>query len=124
MNNKVPPAVCSPARTMVKRVVVSGEQRVVRKSAPRRIVEEKSRQHAAAVPYALSPDNIDPEILVDGTTQVRVKVLQERTIVAKRDWAVVKGFRRGVSDNMRECLQARYYKQLYESVLKRLTPRD
>ena len=38
------------------------------------------------------PDDIDPEILVNGITQVRVKVLQERTIVAKRDWAVVKEF--------------------------------
>ena len=38
------------------------------------------------------PDNIDPEILVNGTTQVKVKVLQARTIVKKRDWAVVKGF--------------------------------
>ena len=52
------------------------------------------------------PDDIDPEILVNGTTQVRVKVLQERTIVAKRYWVVVKGFRRGVSNNTRECLQA------------------
>ena len=72
------------------------------------------------------PDNINPEILVNGTTQVRVKVLQERTIVKKRDWVVVKGFLRGASDNMRECLQARYYEQLYEPVFKykRLTPRD
>jgi len=72
------------------------------------------------------PADIDPEILINGTTQVRVKVLQERTIVSKRDWAVVKGFRKGVCDNMRECLQARYYEQLYEPVFKykRLTPRD
>ena len=38
------------------------------------------------------PDSIDPEILVNETTQIRVKVLQESTIVKKRDWAMVKGF--------------------------------
>ena len=46
------------------------------------------------------PDDINPEILVNGTTQVRVKVLQERTIVKKRDWAVVLGFWKGASNNI------------------------
>ena len=38
------------------------------------------------------PNDIVPEILVNGTTQVRVKVLHERSNVNKRDWAVMKGF--------------------------------
>ena len=44
--------------------------------------------------YVLSSksDNTDPKILVNGTTQIRVKVLQEHIFVTKRDWAVVKGF--------------------------------
>ena len=50
------------------------------------------------------PDDIDPNVLVNETTQVRVKVLQARTIVKKRDWAVVVGFRKSVSDNFREYL--------------------
>ena len=53
-------------------------------------------------------NDIDPDVLVNRTTQVRVTVLQARTIVKKRDCAVVLGFRKGGSDNIRECLQLRY----------------
>ena len=55
---------------------------------------------------------------MNGTTQVRVKVLQARMINKKRDWTVVLGFRKGVSNNFQECLQPRYYKQLYKPVFK------
>ena len=63
-------------------------------------------------------DNIDPDVLVNGTTQTWVSVLQARMIDKKRNRAVVSGFRKGVSNNFRECLQPRYYEQLYEPVLK------
>ena len=38
------------------------------------------------------PDDIDPDVLINGTTQVKAKVLQVQTIVKKRVWAVVLGF--------------------------------
>ena len=72
------------------------------------------------------PDNINPDVLVNGTTQTILKVLQAQTIVKKRDWVVVLGFQKSVSNNFRECLQPRYYKQLYALVFKykRITPRS
>ena len=53
---------------------------------------------------ATKPDDIDPDIIVNRTTHARVKVLQARTIVKKRDLAVVLGFRKGVSNIFWECL--------------------
>jgi hypothetical protein len=71
-------------------------------------------------------DDIDPDVLVNGTTPVRLKVLQARTVVKKRGYAVVMRFWRSISDNIRECLQPRYYEQLYEPVFtyKRVRPRS
>ena len=44
--------------------------------------------------YVISskPNDINSDVLVNRTTQLRVKVLQVRRIVRKRDWAVVLGF--------------------------------
>ena len=66
----------------------------------------------------LKPGNIDPNILANETTQVRVNILQVQTIVKKRNWAVILGFWRGVSNKIRECLWSRNHKQLYTQVFK------
>ena len=51
--------------------------------------------------------------------------MQSATIVAKRNYAVVLGFRAGVSKNIRHALEPRYYEQMYEDIFKykRVLPR-
>ena len=51
-----------------------------------------------------SPD-MDPDMLIPGKTQIQIKIMQNATIVAKRNYAVVSGFRRGVCDNFRDALE-------------------
>ena len=43
------------------------------------------------------PPDIDPDMLLPGKTQIQIKIMQSVTIVVRRNYAVVTGFRRGVS---------------------------
>ena len=52
------------------------------------------------------PPDMDPDMLVPGKTQIQIKIMQSATIVAKRNYAVVSGFRRGVSENICEALES------------------
>ena len=64
------------------------------------------------------PPDMDPDMLIPGKTQIQIKIMQSATIVAKRNYAVVVGFRRGVSKNIHYALKPKYYKQLYEDIFK------
>jgi hypothetical protein len=72
------------------------------------------------------PPDLDPRILLPNQLQTQIKILQSESVILKRDYAVVKGFRRGIGENIRDCLECRYYEQLYEDVFKykRIQPRD
>ena len=52
------------------------------------------------ITLAQRSQTIYPEMLVNGTTQLAVKVLQTKTVVKKRNYVVVMRFRRGVSYNI------------------------
>ena len=51
-------------------------------------------------------------MLIPGKTQIQIKNMQSATIVAKRNYAIVSGFRRGVGKDFRDALEPRYYKQM------------
>jgi hypothetical protein len=71
------------------------------------------------------PPDLDPRILLPNQNQTQIKILQSESVILKRDYAVVQGFRRGIGENIRDCLETRYYEQLYEDVFKykRIQPR-
>jgi hypothetical protein len=71
------------------------------------------------------PPDLDPRILLPNQNQTQIKILQSESVILKRDYAVVQGFRRGIGENIRDCLETRYYEQLYENVFKykRILPR-
>ena len=56
------------------------------------------------MPHLEKPDDIDPEVLVNGTPQIQARVPQIYTTVKKQDYAVVMGFMRGVSNNIQDNL--------------------
>ena len=64
------------------------------------------------------PPDMDPDMLIPGKTQIQIKIMQSATIVAKRNYAGVLGFKRGVSENFRDALEPQYYKQMYEDIFK------
>jgi hypothetical protein len=51
------------------------------------------------------------------TTAHRVALLTAENDVARHDWAIVKGFRRAISTNIRDALDLRYHNQLKHRVL-------
>ena len=50
------------------------------------------------------PPDLDPNILLPDTTQIQVKVTQNESIVKKRNYTVVEGFRQGVVKNLPDAL--------------------
>ena len=55
------------------------------------------------------PPDMDPDMLILGKTQIQIKMMQSATIVAKHNYAVVLGFRRGVSEKFPDALEPQYY---------------
>ena len=53
------------------------------------------------------PPDINPDVLLPDKTQIQIKKMQSATMVAKRNYAVVTGFRRGVSKNIQDALEPR-----------------
>ena len=53
------------------------------------------------------------------------RVLNAENDLLKHDWAVVKGFRRAIGENIRDALDGRYHNQLKHRVLqyKNILPR-
>ena len=51
------------------------------------------------------PPDMDPDMLIPGKTQLQIKIMHSATILAKRNYAVVLGFRAGVSENIRDALE-------------------
>ena len=64
------------------------------------------------------PPHMDPVMLIPGKTQIQIKIMQSAVIVAKRDYVVVMGFRRGISRNIHDALKQRYYEQMHEDIFK------
>ena len=75
----------------------------------------KQCQHAAHIE---TPGDIDPGVLVNGTTHIQTPVPQAHTVFKNQDYTTVMGFIRGVGNNITETLQPRYYKQLYKCIFK------
>ena len=57
-------------------------------------------------------------MLIPCKTQIQIKIMQSAIIVAKCNYKVLMGFRRGVSKNICDALKPRYYEQMYEDIFK------
>ena len=75
----------------------------------------------------VKPAHTDARLTGTGTqpTAAQVRVYQNENDKKQRDWATTVGFRRGMGENWRNCLQPRYWEQLEQTTFKwkRITPR-
>ena len=63
-------------------------------------------------PYVVPTQPLSSPLLLDNSTAAQILTLADENNLLKRDWAVVKGFLRGVSKNIRYALDLDFFESL------------
>ena len=63
-------------------------------------------------PYVVSTQPLSRPLLPANSTEAQISILADKNNLLNRYWAVVRGFRRGVSENIRNALDLELFKSL------------
>ena len=63
-------------------------------------------------PYIVPTQPLSIPYLPDNPTAAQIRTLTDKNNLLKRDWAVLRGFCRGVSKNIRDALDLEFFQSL------------